>query len=66
MIDYLCFAPRKEDRVCEYVDHLHDHILHPPMVRNGAYFPPLEPGFSIEMKATSLAAFSANEISSAA
>jgi L-fuconate dehydratase len=66
IIDYLCFAPGKADRVCEYVDHLHDHFLHPPMVRNGAYFPPSQPGFSIEMKAASLAAFSAKEVSSAA
>jgi L-fuconate dehydratase len=57
MIDYLCFSGSKTDRVTEYVDHLHEHFVHPPAVRNGAYFPPDEPGFSIEMKPETLARF---------
>ena len=57
MIDYLCFSGSKANRVTEYVDHLHEHFLNPPTVRNGAYFPPHEPGFSIEMKPQTLAGF---------
>lgn len=58
MIDYLCFSGSKEGRVAEYVDHLHEHFINPPIVRNGAYFPPCAPGFSIEMKPTTLASHS--------
>lgn len=61
MIDYLCFAASKRERVTEYVDHLHEHFLNPPTVRNGAYFPPTEPGFSIEMKPQTLARFAQRE-----
>ncbi len=54
MIDYLCIAGTKEGRVIEYVDHLHEHFVHPCVVRGAAYMPPSEAGFSIEMKARSL------------
>lgn len=55
MIDYLAFAGTMEDRVVEYVDHLHEHFVDPCVVRNGAYRVPEAPGFSIEMKAATLA-----------
>ena len=57
MIDYLCVSGSLEDRVIEYVDHLHEHFLHPCVVRDGAYRLPTAPGFSIEMRPESLAAF---------
>jgi L-fuconate dehydratase len=57
MIDYLAFAGTMEGRVVEYVDHLHEHFVHPCVVRNGAYLAPEAPGYSIEMKPSSLAAF---------
>jgi L-fuconate dehydratase len=57
MIDYLCFAGTTEGRVAEYVDHLHEHFVEPCVVRNAAYMPPTAPGFSIEMKAETLAEF---------
>ena len=57
MIDYLCFAGTTDGRVIEFVDHLHEHFLHPCVVENGAYRAPTAPGFSIEMKASSLATF---------
>jgi L-fuconate dehydratase len=57
MIDYLCIAGTKEERVIEYVDHLHEHFVHPCEVRSGAYQVPRAPGFSIEMKPASLAAY---------
>ncbi len=58
MIDYLCVAGTKEGRVVEYVDHLHEHFVHPCDVRGGAYRVPRAPGFSIEMKPATLAGFS--------
>ena len=57
MIDYLCFSGTTEGRVIEYVDHLHEHFIHPPTVRNGRYMPPSEAGFSIQMKGSTLASF---------
>jgi L-fuconate dehydratase len=55
MIDYLCFAGTKQGRVAEYIDHLHEHFVHPCVVENAAYRPPEAPGYSIEMKAETLA-----------
>ena len=56
MIDYLVVSGSKDGRVIEYVDHLHEHFLEPCVIRNAAYMPPKLPGFSIEMKADSIAA----------
>ena len=57
MIDYLCIVGTREGRVIEYVDHLHEHFEDPCVVRNAAYMPPQAPGFSITMKAASLAQY---------
>lgn len=57
MIDYLCFAGTTDGRVIEYVDHLHEHFVHPCVIEDGAYRAPAAPGFSIEMKPSSLATF---------
>lgn len=58
MIDYICISASLEDRVVEYVDHLHEHFVDPVTIRNGAYLPPTRPGYSIEMKPESITAFS--------
>jgi L-fuconate dehydratase len=57
MIDYLVVSGTKEGRVIEYVDHLHEHFVDPCVIRNAAYMPPTRPGFSIEMKPESIAAY---------
>ncbi|WP_112290371.1 L-fuconate dehydratase [Rahnella sp. AN3-3W3] len=54
MIDYLCIAGTHEGRVIEYVDHLHEHFVHPCDIRGAAYMPPEAPGFSIEMHQASI------------
>ncbi|CNC17782.1 L-fuconate dehydratase [Yersinia pseudotuberculosis] len=54
MIDYLCIAGTDEGRVIEYVDHLHEHFVHPCVIKNAAYMPPEQPGFSIEMHQSSI------------
>lgn len=46
MIDYLCIAGTHEGRVIEFVDHLHEHFLHPCEIRGAAYMPPQAPGYS--------------------
>ncbi len=57
MIDYLCFSGTTDGRVAEYVEHLHEHFLAPPVIRNGHYMPPSQPGFSIQMTKSTLGAF---------
>ena len=54
MIDFVSIAGTHEGRVIEYVDHLHEHFLHPCDIRGAAYMPPTAPGFSIEMRPESL------------
>jgi len=43
-----------ENRVCEYVDHLHEHFVEPVRIRNARYLAPTAPGYSITMKPESL------------
>lgn len=57
MIDYVAVSGTKEGRVIEYVDHLHEHFVDPCRIENAAYMPPSLPGFSIEMKPESIAAY---------
>lgn len=54
MIDYVCISTAMQDRVVEYVDHLHEHFKYPCVVKNGNYMPPQDAGYSIEMKPDSL------------
>ncbi len=55
IFDYIAVSGSTENRVIEYVDHLHEHFLDPVTMRNGHYMPPTKPGYSIEMKSESLA-----------
>ncbi|MEO8765737.1 MAG: L-fuconate dehydratase [Ginsengibacter sp.] len=57
MIDYICISGTLENRIIEYVDHLHEHFIDPVIIKNGKYMPPLAPGYSITMKNSSLASF---------
>jgi L-fuconate dehydratase len=55
--DYLRVSCSMEDRVVEYVDHLHEHFLDPVRIVRGRYQLPTRPGYSIEMKPESLAEY---------
>ncbi len=55
IIDYVCVSGSMEGRITEYVDHLHEHFLSPVVVEDGRYRTPASPGYSIEMKPSSLA-----------
>ena len=57
MVDYIRFNPSMDGRVCEFVDHLHEHFVDPCIVRNGHYLAPENPGYSCEIKRESLRAF---------
>jgi len=54
LFDYIAVSASLEDRIVEYVDHLHAHFVHPVVIRDGHYMPPEAPGYSIEMKRESL------------
>lgn len=57
MIDFVAISGSIENRIIEYVDHLHEHFLDPVVIRNATYVPPIKPGYSIEMKRSSLEAY---------
>ncbi|MDT0675267.1 L-fuconate dehydratase [Autumnicola musiva] len=54
MIDYIAISGKLENRVIEYVDHLHEHFEDPVIIKNAAYLLPKKPGYSITMKPASL------------
>ena len=51
-IDYVVVSGKLS--VLEYVDHLHEHFLHPSIIKDGFYQTPTEPGYSVEMKPESM------------
>ncbi|OWW23667.1 fuconate dehydratase [Zobellia sp. OII3] len=58
MIDYIAISGSLENRIIEFVDHLHEHFFDPVVIKNGAYMPPSMAGYSITMKPGSLAEYS--------
>jgi L-fuconate dehydratase len=58
LFDYICVSGSLENRMLEYVDHLHEHFVDPVRTRNGRYLVPEAPGYSITMKPESIAAYS--------
>src|SRR5438094_770731 len=54
IFDYVAVSGSLEDRVLEYVDHLHEHFVDPVTIRGGRYQVPTAPGYSIAMKPESL------------
>ncbi|MFI5534047.1 L-fuconate dehydratase [Kitasatospora sp. NPDC051853] len=57
MFDYLALSGTTEDRVIEYVDHLHEHFLDPVVIDRGHYRAPTAPGFSAELHPGSIATY---------
>lgn len=55
--DYVAVSGTTEDRVIEWVDHLHEHFTDPAVVENGNYLAPSQPGSSAEMKPASVAEY---------
>jgi L-fuconate dehydratase len=54
ILDFIAVSGSLEDRVLEYVDHLHEHFIDPVTIRGGRYMPPTLPGYSVTMKPESL------------
>jgi L-fuconate dehydratase len=58
IFDFLRVSCTMEDRVIEYVDHLHEHFLDPVRIEHGHYQIPTAPGYSIQIKPESLERYS--------
>jgi L-fuconate dehydratase len=52
--DFVSVSTTMEDRVIEYVDHLHEHFVDPVQIRQGRYLMPQKHGYSSEIRAESL------------
>jgi len=52
--DFVCLSGSTENRVVEWVDHLHQHFVDPPRVENAKYVTPSEPGYSTKFKEESV------------
>ncbi len=57
MVDYVLINGEKNNKVVEYQDSLHEHFVYPCVIKNGNYMPPLDMGYSIEMKEKSVKTF---------
>jgi L-fuconate dehydratase len=57
MFDYVAVSGSLENRVIEYVDHLHEHFVDPVVVQGGRYRAPRAPGFSATMRPEALAVY---------
>jgi L-fuconate dehydratase len=58
IFDYLRVSRSLENRVIEYVGHLHEHFINPVKIRRGHYMVPEAPGYSIEIFPESLSRYS--------
>jgi len=54
LFDFIAVSASLENRIVEYVDHLHEHFVSPVVMKGDRYMPPCTPGYSIEMKPKSL------------
>jgi L-fuconate dehydratase len=57
IFDYIAVSGSLENRACEFVDHLHEHFVHPVQVEGGRYLAPRAPGYSAEIKPAALVEF---------
>jgi len=55
MFDYIAITGTMENRVTEFVDHLHEHFVDPVIIKDARYMPPSKPGYGTEMKPASRA-----------
>jgi L-fuconate dehydratase len=54
MFDYVAVSGTTENRMIEFVDHLHEHFVTPVDVRDGRYHAPKAPGAGMQMHRRSL------------
>lgn len=58
IFDYVAVSGTLENRITEFVDHLHEHFTDPCIVVDGNYTLPSKPGYSAEMFDESVAQYS--------
>ena len=58
IFDFVAVSGTLENRVTEFVDHLHEHFTDPCVVKGGNYLLPSRPGYSAQMRGSSVAAHS--------
>ncbi|WP_406314505.1 enolase C-terminal domain-like protein [Streptomyces sp. NBC_00118] len=54
IFDYVAVSGSMEDRVVEYVDHLHEHFHDPVRIRGSRYLVPETPGYSAQIRRETL------------
>ncbi|KAK6292830.1 hypothetical protein J4Q44_G00363310 [Coregonus suidteri] len=54
LFDYISVSASLDNRMCEFVDHLHEHFKSPVVIQNAHYMPPKDPGYSCEMLQSSV------------
>ncbi|MFI5890205.1 L-fuconate dehydratase [Actinoplanes sp. NPDC051513] len=57
MFDYVAVSGSMENRIIEYVDHLHEHFVDPVVIRDGRYTAPAAPGFGSTMRPETLTTY---------
>lgn len=57
MFDFVALSTTRDERMVEFVDHLHEHFVTPVVVRGGRYWPPTAPGTGAEILAGSRAQY---------
>ncbi|MEV6641521.1 enolase C-terminal domain-like protein [Amycolatopsis sp. NPDC051371] len=57
MFDFVAVSGTRQDRVIEYVDHLHEHFVDPVRVERGRYLAPDRPGLGARLHAESVARY---------
>ncbi|OQV20915.1 Mitochondrial enolase superfamily member 1 [Hypsibius exemplaris] len=55
--DFLQVSCTTENRVLEYVEHLHEHFFEPIRMKGQSYLPPAQPGYLVGMRPESIARF---------
>ncbi|TMR99197.1 enolase C-terminal domain-like protein [Nonomuraea basaltis] len=55
MFDYVAVSGSIEDRVIEYIDHLHEQFTDPVRIRDGRYLAPVAPGIGARLHSESVA-----------
>jgi L-fuconate dehydratase len=56
MFDFIAVAGDVEGRIVEMADHLHEHFVHPVVIRDGRYLAPTVAGFGAELHHASIEA----------
>jgi L-fuconate dehydratase len=57
IFDFVAVSGTLENRVTEFVDHLHEHFTDPCVVRDGHYVLPSRPGYSAQIREESVARY---------